>query len=67
MLYCADSVRVKEEAFSTEAQRSPAEIIVMAEKTPELGLEVNIEESPDASPIEEDAETPQENTNGVKT
>lgn len=39
----------------------------MAENDPELGVEVKLEESPDASPIEEDPETPQENSNGIKT
>ncbi|MCI4378899.1 hypothetical protein PGIGA_G00221680 [Pangasianodon gigas] len=39
----------------------------MAENNPELGLKVSLEPSPDASPIEEDPETPQENSNGVKT
>ncbi|KAB5574618.1 hypothetical protein PHYPO_G00211070 [Pangasianodon hypophthalmus] len=39
----------------------------MAENNPELELKVSLEPSPDASPIEEDPETPQENSNGVKT
>ncbi|XP_058244346.1 myelin expression factor 2 [Hemibagrus wyckioides] len=39
----------------------------MADNNPELGVTVKLEESPDASPIEEDAETPQEDTNGVRT
>ncbi|MCJ8733027.1 hypothetical protein PDJAM_G00218290 [Pangasius djambal] len=56
----------EKEAFSTEAQRNPAGI-TMAENNPELELKDAMEPSPDASPIEEDAETPQENSNGVKT
>lgn len=59
--------KCEKEAFLIEASRNPAEIIDMAEENPELGVEVKLEESPDASPIEEDAETPQENTNGDKT
>lgn len=55
------------EAFSTEARRNSAEFIIMADNNPELGVTVKLEESPDASPIEEDAETPQEDTNGVRT
>ncbi|KAK3570001.1 hypothetical protein QTP86_008429 [Hemibagrus guttatus] len=39
----------------------------MADNNPEPGVTVKLEESPDASPIEEDDETPQEDTNGVKT
>ncbi|XP_053534193.1 myelin expression factor 2 [Ictalurus punctatus] len=39
----------------------------MAEDNSEFGVTVKLEESPDASPIEEDAETPQDSTNGVKT
>lgn len=39
----------------------------MAENNPELDVKVELEESLDASPIEEDDETPQESTNGVKT
>lgn len=57
---------MKRRHFQQRQRENPVEI-TMAEDNSEFGVTVKLEESPDASPIEEDAETPQDSTNGVKT